>query len=111
MIPDQSGSFLLVMPPSEFNAVKQRVASNPQISAPEQRVFIRQFYSRARAAAIDKQGRLLLPEDQCRQVGLSGEVVLVGAHERFEIWNPDKWSRFNDQHEDTYRRVADVAGL
>jgi MraZ protein len=111
IIPDQTEAFLLVMPREEFQAVNDRVSANPGISAQERRIFIRQFYSRARECSADKQGRLLLPEEYCRKVGLAGEVVLVGAHARFEIWDPEKRNQYNAEHEETYRRVADIAGL
>lgn len=111
LVPDQSNSFLLVMPQEEFEKVNETVLNNPAISAQDKRVFVRRFYSLAQNCAIDKQGRLLLPEDHCRQVGLKGEVVLVGSLRRFEIWNPNLWAKFQKDASDTYAKVADLVGL
>jgi DNA-binding transcriptional regulator/RsmH inhibitor MraZ len=35
----------------------------------------------------------VLPEEICKQLGLKGEVALVGGRGRFEIWNLEKWKR------------------
>lgn len=110
LIPDPSGTCLLVLPKAEFEAVGERVATSG-ISPKEQRVFIRQFYSRAKPGAVDKQGRLLLPEDFCRQLELTGEVVLAGGRVRFEVWNSAKWDRNTADVSETYTKVADLVGL
>jgi MraZ protein len=59
----------------------------------------------------DKQGRVLVPEEMGRLVGLSGEVVLVGAFETFEIWNPETWEATKRSSEASYDRVAELIGL
>ncbi len=111
LVPDQTDSFLLVMPPDEFKKVPEMVAGHATVSNQEQRIFIRQFYSRSHNVASDKQGRLLLPEDHCKQVGLKQEVVLVGSLNRFEIWNSERWKKFQEKGKSTYQKVADLAGL
>lgn len=111
LVPDQSNSFLLVMPQQEFEKVNETVLNNAEISAADRRVFVRRFYSLAQNCTVDKQGRLLLPEEHCRQVGLKGEVVLVGSLRRFEIWNPDLWNNFQKSATETYAKVADLVGL
>jgi DNA-binding transcriptional regulator/RsmH inhibitor MraZ len=35
---------------------------------------------------------LVVPEDFCGALKLAGEVVLAGAIESFEIWNPGAWA-------------------
>jgi MraZ protein len=111
VVPDQSDSFLLVMPPDEFQKVSAEVAANAGISAQEKRIFVRQFYSRAHTSTADAQGRLVLPDDHCRQVGLRKEVVLVGILQRFEIWSPERWARVEASGKPTYQKVADIVGL
>jgi MraZ protein len=41
---------------------------------------------------LDKSGRLCLPEAMAKAVGLDKEAVLVGMFDRFEIWNPERYS-------------------
>ena len=43
--------------------------------------------------AIDKNGRVLLPDFLREEVGLGRELVLVGQGEYFEIWSPEEWAK------------------
>ncbi len=111
ILPEPQNQFLLVMPEGEFARMSAHAQSNPSVSLRERRVFSRQLHARAQHGSSDKQGRLVLPEDLCRQLSLKGEVALVGGEGRFEIWNLQKWKRSQDEEKSTYQRVADVIGL
>lgn len=47
-----------------------------------------------RPANIDKQGRVCLPADMRRAVGVDSEVVLTGACDRLKIWSPLAWEQY-----------------
>lgn len=111
ILPEPSGQFLLVMSPEEFARMRSQAASDSSLSQRDRRVFSRQFHARAEHGASDKQGRLVLPEAHCRELGLKGEVALVGGHGRFEIWNLQKWKRAQEEETATYQHVANVIGL
>jgi MraZ protein len=110
-VPDQRNEFLSVLPPQEFNRVSELVNNNPNIPPKDRRAFVRQFYSRARRCVMDRQGRIIVPEEHRQQVNLKDQVVLVGAHARFELWDPAKWSKICDSETVTYQHVADLVGL
>ncbi|MBU3664579.1 MAG: division/cell wall cluster transcriptional repressor MraZ [Chthoniobacterales bacterium] len=110
-VPDPAGKFLMVMPPREFDRVKADVEANPAIAPADRRKFIRRFYALAQLVAVDKQGRVLLPEEPCRRLGLEGEVVLIGSHSRMEIWNPQRWAAATAEEDEVFRRVAGEVGL
>ena len=110
LIPHQKEPCIVAMPPQEFERVPETMAANG-ISPAELRIWTRGFYSRVQCCAADKQGRLLLPEAHCKQAGLSDEVVLVGTHARFEIWNAAAWEKWSADNQATYERVSDIAGL
>jgi MraZ protein len=110
-VPDGTGSFLMVMPPLEFERVKGSVEADPAILPADRRKFIRRFYSLAQIVSVDKQGRVLLPEDHCRRLGLEGDVVLIGSHNRMEIWNQERRAAATADEDDTFRRVAEQVGL
>src|SRR6202045_5342456 len=111
ILPEASYQFLLVMPPEEFSRMSAAAESDANVSARDRRVFFRQLHSRAEHGAADKQGRLVLPEDLCKKVGLKGEVVLVGGRGRFEIWNLQRRKRAHEEETPTYQHVANVIGL
>jgi len=52
-----------------------------------------------------------LPEHFCKELGLKGEVALVGGRGRFEIWNLSRWKRAHEEEEATYQHVANLIGL
>ena len=111
LLPEPNLQFLLVMSPEEFDRMSTLVGSDPKVSARDRRVFSRQLHSRAEHAASDRQGRLVLPEDVCKQLGLKGEVALVGGRGRFEIWNLPRWKRAHEEETSTYQHVANLIGL
>ncbi len=111
LLSDTTDQFLLVMPPEEFARMSAAVESNNGVSARDRRVFLRQLHSRAQHGVADKQGRLVLPEELCRQIGLKGEVALVGGRGRFEIWNVTRWKKAHAEETPTYQHVANVIGL
>lgn len=111
ILPEAKGQFLLVMSPEEFARMSAEVEANPTVSPADRRVFLRHLHARAQHGAADKQGRLVLPEELCRQLGLKGEIALVGGRGRFEIWNLQKWKRAHEEETSTYQHVANVVGL
>jgi MraZ protein len=111
IVPEANHQFLIVMAPEEFSRLNAAVESDPNVSARDRRVFFRQLHSRAQQGAADRQGRLLLPEELCKKVGLKGEVALVGGRGRFEIWNLPRWKRAHEEETPTYQHVANVIGL
>jgi MraZ protein len=110
-IPDLDGGFLMMMPPEVIQQVAAKVEQDPRLSAQDRRRFIRQFYSRAQQLTSDKQGRILLPDEHCKQLGLKGEVVLVGSHSRFEVWNPDLWKKAFEADSPTFKHVLGLVGI
>ena len=111
ILPEATHQFLLVMSPEEFSRMSAAAEADPNVSARDRRVFFRQLHARAQHGAADKQGRLVLPEELCKKVGLKGEVVLVGGRGRFEIWNLQKRKKAHEEETPTYQHVANVIGL
>ncbi|HKP92680.1 MAG TPA: hypothetical protein VJS88_02195 [Chthoniobacterales bacterium] len=111
ILPEPQHQFLVVMSQEEFSRMSAQAESNSAISARDRRIFLRHLHSRAEHGTADRQGRLVLPEDMCRQLGLKGEVALVGGKGRFEIWNLQKWKRAHEEETATYQHVANVIGL
>ncbi|CAN5556121.1 division/cell wall cluster transcriptional repressor MraZ [soil metagenome] len=111
ILPDAQQQFLLVMSAGEFGRITAEAATNSAVPPRDRRVFLRQLHAKAQHGASDKQGRLVLPDETCRQLNLRGEVALVGGRGRFEIWNVEKWQRAQEAEAPTYQHVADAIGL
>src|SRR3977135_3114660 len=87
ILPEPNNQYLLIMSADEFARLGAEAESDNTISKRDRRMFSRQLHARAEHGASDRQGRLVLPEDFCKELGLKGEVALVGGSGRFEIWN------------------------
>lgn len=112
VMPDSSKSFLRAMPPEEFRAVgAKKIESVSGFSAQQKKEFLRMFYSQALLVTLDKQGRLLVPEAFGKTVGLSEEVVLVGAMDTFELWSPKAWAETKQTISANYQDLAAELGL
>jgi MraZ protein len=111
LMPDRTNMFLRAMPPAQFRAVADKVANNPAVTEKDKAIFLRHFYSRSQHAVMDKQGRIVLPEEFCEKLHLRGEIVLVGAHDKFELWNREAWDAVAQMEAGTFDRVAELAGL
>ncbi len=111
ILAEANHQFLMVMSPEEFSRMSTSAEAEATVSARDRRTFLRQLHSRAQHGTADRQGRLVLPEELCRKVGLKGEVALVGGRGRFEIWNLGRWKKANEEETSTYQHVANVIGL
>ncbi|PZR73231.1 MAG: hypothetical protein DLM73_11220 [Chthoniobacterales bacterium] len=111
ILPEPQHQFLLVMSQEEFARMSVQAENHSAVSPRDRRIFLRHLHSRAEHGTADKAGRLVLPEDMCRELGLKGEVALVGGRGRFEIWNLQKWKRAHEEETSTYQHVANVIGL
>ena len=109
-IPHSSGDCLVIMPPEDFDSIAVSIKQSERTPEDKQKI-IRQIYSKARAVSADSQGRILLPEDQCGTLGLKGDIVLVGGHSRFEIWNTKRWSAISTSDEAIANEEAKQFGL
>lgn len=49
------------------------------------------FFPHSFSVDLDRQGRILVPATLRARAGLEGNVVVVGAGECLEIWNPERF--------------------
>ena len=110
-IPNLKGGFLMVMPPAEFTRLAEKVEHDQSLKPEERAKFLRQFSSMAQQVTGDKQGRIVLPDEQCRVLKLRDEVVLVGNYLRFEIWDPGKWEKTKAEDEQTFNYLLERIGI
>lgn len=81
---------LLVLPPEEWSALVQKVKAMP-LSDPKAEALRRLLGKKSDRVAIDKAGRICLPELMAKAAAIDKEGVLVGLVDRFEIWNPERY--------------------
>ena len=71
-----------------------------QGSAESRRRIKRFITSGADECRLDSQGRILLNQSLRDYAHLSGDVILTGNMDSFEIWNPDVWAGVEEKLSD-----------
>ena len=87
---------LFVYANDDWKVFEEKLASLPLINQ-EARQFARFFLSGAQYVTVDKQGRILMPQDLRDFAGLEKDVVLAGMGGRIEIWSLEKWNDNSEQ--------------
>ncbi len=67
---------------------------------PGMRARVLAITAQATEVAPDKQGRILVPPRLQQAVGIDGPVLVVGAIDRIELWNPERFDAATAPRED-----------
>lgn len=86
----KEGPCLRVLPPKEMAELMRDIDAMPNTDP--KKVALKRFIGgESVQVALDKGGRICLPEEMTGKAGISDQAVLVGLLDRFEIWNPDRY--------------------
>lgn len=88
----KEGPCLRVLPPEQMARLMKDIDAMPN-SDPNKVVLKRFIGSESVQVALDKGGRICLPDEMAKAAGISGDAVLVGLLDRFEIWNPERYEK------------------
>ncbi len=77
---------LVLFGPEGWREFQEKLTALP--SGEEKRQVIRFYSDSSKPLLMDKQGRVSLPKDFLSDYGIKNEVLLVGALDRIEVWNP-----------------------
>jgi len=88
----KEGPCLRVLPPQETAELMRDIDAMPN-GDPNKVVLKRFIGSESVQVALDKAGRICLPEEMARAAGIEDQAVLVGLLDRFEVWNPDRFDK------------------
>lgn len=98
---------LAVFPAEEWGELAGKLRALP-LTNPRAREFARFMSSGAVDVELDRQGRLLVPSYLREYAGIEiGEVVVVGALNRLEIWAPSAWQPYRSKIEDEPEALAE----
>lgn len=100
-------SCLFVYPESEWRQLADRIASLP-IAQANSRAFARLMLAGAMEVAVDKQGRIMVPDYLRSYASLSKKVVLAGLLTRMEIWDAAAWKEYRLDAERNSGAIAEA---
>ena len=85
---------------------KARELDSRDLDPRQRRMIERRFFGTAFECELDAQGRIVVPARFRTYAELSGETTILGARDRFEIWNTARWEAYQDE-----MATEDLAGL
>ena len=71
------------------------------------RDFVRFFLSGATDCELDKQGRFLIVNNLRAYAEIEKEVIIIGVGTRLEIWNKEKWDKYNSSENLSADQIAE----
>ncbi len=72
----------------------------------ESRAFTRRIMMWADEVKVDSQGRIPLPKALIEYAGIKERALILGAHDRIEIWDPQVFDEYLSQEEADYETLA-----
>ena len=66
---------------------------------------MRVLFANAAKCELDSQGRIVIPQKLRKYAGLEKDVVILGVHDRAEIWSAETW-RAQEEEEMTPEKMA-----
>jgi len=100
---------LAIYTEADFAAISERTGKKDSTLA-EVRAYQRMLAADASESKPDKQGRVTVPAQLRAYAGLDRDILVTGAVDHGEIWNPETWQRYRDAEQDVYNHINKVIG-
>ncbi len=84
---------LAIYPQTTWDRFTETFASLPM----SQSKVMRPLFANAVKCEPDSQGRIVVPQKLRDYAGLQKDVVIIGVHDRAEIWSDDAWNAQEEQ--------------
>lgn len=73
---------------------------------PDVRPQVLRLTGNAVRTSPDGKGRILIPDRLREEAGLEDEALIVGALDKIEIWNPDRFEEATAVEDEEFERLA-----
>jgi MraZ protein len=78
--------------PAEYERYTERALADLPPLSPRLSELERFFYGSSQDAELDAAGRIMVPGFLSEHAELSKDVVVVGAGDRLELWDRERWN-------------------
>jgi len=97
---------LFVFVKDEWNRFLDELGSL-RLESSRARFYVRQMTSNAEDVTVDSHGRIVIPPAHRELAGLKGEVLVIGALNRIELWDPETFRKYEEGFGLTFEEVAE----
>jgi MraZ protein len=92
------GPCLRVLPPEKMEQMMKEVNAMPN-PVVDKGALKRRIGSQSIQVALDKAGRICIPEQLAQRADIKGQAMLVGLLDMFEIWSPARYEKVQTSDE------------
>ena len=100
---------LFLYPREEWQKIAEKLSALPSGQA-DTRGFVRLMLAGAEEISLDALGRVLVPEHLRTYAKLGVRVVVIGVHNRLEIWDEAVWESYKKKMEKDADALAEKLG-
>lgn len=97
---------LTVWSMADFTGMTDRLREAP-VTNKGTRDYVRMLFSAASQEVPDKQGRIGIPAVLREYASLKKDVMVIGAMNRIEIWDPVSWQAYSEEQEQKFSELSD----
>ena len=97
---------LFVYSNEEWSAFEEKLKTLP-LTNKDSRQFTRFFLAGAAECEVDKQGRILIPQNLREYAGIEKEVMFIGVSSRVEVWSEKAWRKYCSEANQRFEEVAE----
>lgn len=87
---EAAGVCLRVLPPEGLEKLNQAI-DEIENDDPRKLVLKRVIGTNSEQVALDRAGRMCLPETMTKAAGIRDQAVLAGCLDHFQIWSPERY--------------------
>jgi MraZ protein len=98
---------IYVFPMDRWEEESRKVLKLPRTDR-RARNFSRSFFASASDQALDRQGRVQIPESLRRYAGLEKDLTVVGVADRIEVWAADTWRTVAEEADVYYSEIEEA---
>lgn len=91
---------------SEWRVLEEKLKKLP-LTNKDARAFLRFFFAGACECEVDKQGRILIPQNLREYANLQKDVFIIGVMTRIEIWSEENWFKVMSDENLSVEKIAE----
>lgn len=97
---------LFVYDETEWTNIYNKM-KNLKLTSKKAREFSRFLYAPAREVEVDKQGRIIIPQNLREYARIEKEVAIIGVSSRIEIWSKERYDKYINSDDINFDEMMD----
>jgi len=112
--PKQDLTYLDIYPANRWESTVEQILSTEIVgedAAEVQEALLANYIHPAQEGVLDKQGRILIPQEHRQAAGLVKDVVYTGDIRKFRLWSVEAWQSYKDKAEQNKAKIKGLKGV